>query len=196
MQSITGIAEGIGSGAQLGSAIGGPVGAAVGAGAGALVGLVGKKGKKAEMTSFTDFDEGTLGTGLIGAFKNRKLRKRRNEIRVNAFRNREAIAGTERLRNDFNEDNTEVDTDVFEYGGSVPSSLAYVDDGELIQTPDGSVSKVPEQGQPTDSNLVDLPEGSRVLSNTLKVPGTSKTFAELGDKIMTKRKSKGNDIYA
>ncbi len=196
MQSITGIAEGIGSGAQLGSAIGGPVGAAVGAGAGALVGLVGKKGKKAEMTSFTDFDEGTLGTGLIGAFKNRKLRKRRNEIRVNAFRNREAIAGTERLRNDFNEDNTEIDTDVFEYGGSVPSSLAYVDDGELIQTPDGLVSKVPELGQPTDSNLVSLPEGSRVLSNTLKVPGTSITFAELGDKIMTKRKSKGNDIYA
>lgn len=196
MQSITGIAEGIGSGAQLGSAIGGPVGAAVGAGAGALVGLVGKKGKKAEMTSFTDFDEGTLGTGLIGAFKNRKLRKRRNEIRVNAFRNREAIAGTERLRNDFNEDNTEIDTDVFEYGGSVPSSLAYVDDGELIQTPDGLVSKVPELGQPTDSNLVSLPEGSRVLSNTLKVPGTSITFAELGDKVMTKKESKGKDVFA
>lgn len=196
MQSITGIAEGIGSGAQLGSAIGGPVGAAVGGAAGAVVGLIGKKGRKAGMTSFTDYDEGTLGTGLIGAFKNKKLKRRRREMRINAFQNREAVAGTERLLNDFNEDNTEVDTDVFEYGGSVPSSLAYVDDGELIQTPDGSVSKVPEQGQPTDSNLVDLPEGSRVLSNTLKVPGTSKTFAELGDKIMTKRKSKGNDIYA
>lgn len=196
MQSITGIAEGIGSGAQLGSAIGGPVGAAVGGAAGAVVGLIGKKGRKAGMTSFTDYDEGTLGTGLIGAFKNKKLKRRRREMRINAFQNREALAGTERLLNDFNEDNTEVDTDVFEYGGSVPSSLAYVDDGELIQTPDGSVSKVPEQGQPTDSNLVDLPEGSRVLSNTLKVPGTSKTFAELGDKIMTKRKSKGNDIYA
>lgn len=196
MQSITGIAEGIGSGAQLGVAIGGPVGGVIGGAAGAVVGLIGKKGRKAGMTSFTDYDEGTLGTGLIGAFKNKKLKRRRREMRINAFQNREALAGTERLLNDFNEDNTEVDTDVFEYGGSVPSSLAYVDDGELIQTPDGSVSKVPEQGQPTDSNLVDLPEGSRVLSNTLKVPGTSKTFAELGDKIMTKRKSKGNDIYA
>lgn len=196
MQSIAGIAEGAGSGAQLGMTIGGPVGGLVGGIAGAAAGLIGKKGKAAEMTSFTDFDEGTLGTGLIGAFKNRKLRKRRAAIKLNAFQNREAVAGTERLANEFNEDNTEFDTDVFEYGGNVPSSLAYVDDGELIQTPDGSVSKVPEQGQPTDSNLVNLPEGSRILSNTLKVPGTNKTFAELGDKVMTRKKSKGKDIYA
>lgn len=196
MQSLTGIAEGVGSGAQLGMTIGGPVGGLVGGIAGAAVGLIGKKGKAAEMTSFTDFDEGTLGTGLRGAFRNRKLRRRRAAIRLNAFQNREAVAGTERLANEFNEDNTEFDTDVFEYGGKVPSSLAYVDDGELIQTPDGTVSKVPEQGQPTDSNLVNLPEGSRILSNTLKVPGTNKTFAELGDKVMTRKKSKGKDIYA
>lgn len=196
MQSIAGIAEGAGSGAQLGMTIGGPVGGLVGGIAGAAVGLIGKKGKAAEMTSFTDFDEGTLGTGLRGAFRNKKLRRRRAAIRLNAFQNREAVAGTERLANEFNEDNTEFDTDVFEYGGRVPSSLAYVDDGELIQTPDGTVSKVPEQGQPTDSNLVNLPEGSRILSNTLKVPGTNKTFAELGDKVMTRKKSKGKDIYA
>lgn len=196
MQSLTGIAEGAGSGAQLGMTIGGPVGGLVGGIAGAAVGLIGKKGKAAKMTSFTDFDEGTLNTGLRGAFGNKKLRRRRAAIRLNAFQNREAVAGTERLANEFNEDNTEFDTDVFEYGGKVPSSLAYVDDGELIQTPDGTVSKVPEQGQPTDSNLVNLPEGSRILSNTLKVPGTNKTFAELGDKVMTRKKSKGKDIYA
>lgn len=196
MQSIAGIAEGAGSGAQLGMTIGGPVGGLVGGIAGAAAGLIGKKGKAAEMTSFTDFDEGTLDTGLRGAFRNKKLRRRRAAIRLNAFQNREAVAGTERLANEFNEDNTEFDTDVFEYGGNVPSSLAYVDDGELIQTPDGTVSKVPEQGQPTDSNLVNLPEGSRILSNTLKVPGTNKTFAELGDKVMTRKKSKGKDIYA
>lgn len=196
MQSITGIGEGLASGAQLGMSIGGPIGGIVGGIAGAATGLIGKKGKKASMTSFTDYDEGTLGTGLIGAFKNKKLRKRRAAIRLNAFQNREAMAGTERLANEFNEDNTEFDTDVFEYGGNVPSSLAYVDDGELIATPDGQVNKVPEQGQPTDSNLINLPEGSRILSNTLKVPGTNKTFAELGDKMMAKKKSKGKDIYA
>lgn len=197
MQSLSDIASGIGSGAQLGSAIGGPVGGAIGGAAGALIGAIGRKGKKAAMTSFTDYDEGTLNTGLRALFKgNRRLRAERARIRTNAFQNREGVAGTERLLNEFNENNTEIGTNTFQYGGGVPTSLAYVDDGELIQTPDGSVSKVPEQGQPTDSNLIDLPEGSRVLSNTLKVPGTSKTFAELGDKTMTKRKSKGNDIYA
>lgn len=196
MQSISGIGEGLASGAQLGMSIGGPIGGVIGGAAGAVTGLVGKKGKEASMTSFTDYDEGTLGTGLIGAFKNRKLRKRRAAVRLNAFQNREGVAATERLLNEFNEDNTEFDTDTFEYGGSIPSSLAYVDDGELIATPDGQVSKVPEQGQPTDSNLINLPEGSRILSNTLKVPGTNKTFAELGDKMMAKKKSKGKDIYA
>lgn len=196
MQSISGIGEGLASGAQLGMSIGGPIGGIIGGAAGAVTGLVGKKGKEASMTSFTDYDEGTLGTGLIGAFKNRKLRKRRAAVRLNAFQNREGVAATERLLNEFNEDNTEFNTDTFEYGGSIPSSLAYVDDGELIATPDGQVSKVPEQGQPTDSNLINLPEGSRILSNTLKVPGTNKTFAELGVKMMAKKKSKGKDIYA
>ncbi len=196
MQSIAGIGEGLANGAQLGMSIGGPIGGVIGGAAGAVTGLIGKKGKEASMTSFTDYDEGTLGTGLIGAFKNRKLRKRRAAVRLNAFQNREGVAATERLQNEFNEDNTEFDTDTFAYGGYNPASLAYVDDGELIATPDGQVSKVPEQGQPTDSNLINLPEGSKVLSNTLKVPGTKKTFAQLGEQMMAKNKSKYNDRFA
>lgn len=196
MQSIAGIGEGLASGAQLGRSIGGPIGGVIGGAAGAVTGLIGKKGKEASMTSFTDYDEGVLGTGLIGAFKNRKLRKRRAAVRLNAFQNREGVAATERLQNEFNEDNTEFDTDTFAYGGYNPASLAYVDDGELIATPDGQVSKVPEQGQPTDSNLINLPEGSKVLSNTLKVPGTKKTFAQLGEQMMAKNKSKYNDRFA
>lgn len=196
MQSISGIGEGLASGAQLGMSIGGPIGGVIGGAAGAVTGLIGKKGKEASMTSFTDYDEGTLGTGLIGAFKNRKLRKRRAAVRLNAFQNREGVAATERLQNEFNEDNTEFDTDTFAYGGYNPASLAYVDDGELIATPDGQVSKVPEQGQPTDSNLINLPEGSKVLSNTLKVPGTKKTFAQLGEQMMAKNRSKYNDRFA
>lgn len=196
MQSITGIAEGIGAGAQLGSAIGGPVGSIVGGAAGAVTGLIGKKGKKAGMTSFTDYDEGTLGTGLIGAFKNKKLRRHRAAVKNNAYLNRQAVVGTENLANQWNEENADYDTNTFEYGGSNPVSLAYVDDGELISTPDGTVSKVPEKGQPTDSNLVNLPEGSKVLSNTLKVPGTNKTFAQLGEQIMAKNKNRNNDRFA
>jgi len=78
----------------------------------------------------------------------------------------------------------------------MPTSLAYVDDGELISTPDGTISKVPELGRPTDSNLVQLPGGSKILSDKLKVPGTKKTFAQVGEEIMATKKSKFNDIYA
>ena len=195
MQSLQGVAKGIGTGAQIGMTFG-PMGAAIGAAAGALTGLVGKKGKEAGMTSFTDYDEGTLGTGLIGAFSNKKLRRRRKQVKMNALNNRAAVAGTEYLQNEYAEDNAGADINSFAQGGNIPSSLAYVDDGELISTPDGSVSKVPEEGKPVDQNLVSLPEGSRVLSNTLKVPGTKKTFAQLGEEMMTKKKSKFNDIYA
>lgn len=195
MQSIQGVAKGIGTGAQIGMNFG-PMGAAIGAAAGALTGLVGKKGREAGMTSFTDYDEGTLGTGLIGAFSNKKLRRRRRQVKMNALNNRAAVAGTEYLQNEYAEDNAGADINSFAQGGNIPSSLAYVDDGELISTPDGSVSKVPEEGKPVDQNLVSLPEGSRVLSNTLKVPGTKKTFAQLGEEMMTKKKSKFNDIYA
>ena len=195
VQSLQGVAKGIGTGAQIGMNFG-PMGAVVGAAAGALTGLVGKKGREAGMTSFTDYDEGTLGTGLIGAFGNKKLRKRRRQVKINALNNRAAVAGTEYLQNEYAEDNAGADINSFAQGGNIPSSLAYVDDGELISTPDGSVSKVPEEGKPVDQNLVSLPEGSRVLSNTLKVPGTKKTFAQLGEEMMTKKKSKFNDIYA
>jgi hypothetical protein len=74
--------------------------------------------------------------------------------------------------------------------------MAYVDDGELINTPQGQILEVPEEGKPTDSNLVNLPEGSRVLSDTLKVPGSKETFAQMGKRLMSKQKTKGKDIYA
>jgi hypothetical protein len=56
--------------------------------------------------------------------------------------------------------------------------------------------EVPEKGRPTDSNLVNLPEGSRILSDTLKVPGTKETFAQMGKRMMSKKNSKAKDIYA
>lgn len=182
----------IGKGAAMGFNVGGPIGAIVGAG----IGAIGSKGEKASMQSFTDYDEGTLGTGIIGAFGNKRLRRERNRIKVNAYNNRAAVQGTNDLENRYAMDYGYLDTNAFAQGGAVPSSLAYVDDGELIQTPDGSVNQVPEKGQPLDNNLVQLPEGSRILSNTLKVPGTKKTFSELGEKMMTKRRSKGKDKFA
>lgn len=186
-QSVSDIA----SGAATGYKVAGPIGAAVGAG----IGLIGRSGEEARMTSFTDYDEGSLGSGLIGAFGNRKLRRKRAAIKKNAYSNRAAVQGTNYLQSEAYEDMIGMNTDTMANGGT-SSSLAYVDDGELIQTPDGSISKVPENNKPTDSNLVSLPEGSRVLSDKLKVPGRKETFAQLGEKMMAKKKSKYNDRFA
>lgn len=186
-QSVSDIASGAATGFQ----VAGPIGAAVGAG----IGLIGRSGEEARMTSFTDYDEGSLGSGLIGAFSNRKLRRKRAAIKKNAYSNRAAVQGTNYLQSEAYEDMIGMNTDTMANGGMSPS-LAYVDDGELIQTPDGSISKVPENNKPTDSNLVSLPEGSRVLSDKLKVPGRKETFAQLGEKMMAKKKSKYNDRFA
>lgn len=188
------VAQSIGditSGAATGFKVAGPVGAAVGTG----VGLIGRSGEEAKMTSFTDYDEGSLGSGLIGAFGNRKLRRKRAAIKKNAYSNRAAVQGTNYLQSEAYDDMIGMNTDTMANGG-MSSSLAYVDDGELIQTPDGSINKVPENNKPTDSNLVSLPEGSRVLSDKLKVPGRKETFAQLGEKMMAKKKSKYNDRFA
>lgn len=188
------VAQSIGditNGAATGFKVAGPVGAAVGAG----IGLIGRSGEQARMTSFTDYDEGSLGSGLIGAFGNRRLRRKRAAIKKNAYSNRAAVQGTNYLQSEAYDDMIGMNTDTMANGG-MSSSLAYVDDGELIQTPDGSISKVPENNKPTDSNLVSLPEGSRVLSDKLKVPGRKETFAQLGEKMMAKKKSKYNDRFA
>lgn len=186
-QSVSDIASGAATGFQ----VAGPIGAAVGAG----IGLIGRSGEEARMTSFTDYDEGGLGSGLIGAFGNRRLRRKRAAIKKNAYSNRAAVQGTNYLQSEAYDDMIGMNTDTMANGG-MSSSLAYVDDGELIQTPDGNISKVPENNKPTDSNLVSLPEGSRVLSDKLKVPGRKETFAQLGEKMMAKKKSKYNDRFA
>ena len=185
-----------GTGAALGSVIPGigtAAGAVLGATAGVLTsGLSG--GQDAQMTSFTDYDEGKLA-GFLRPGKRRKQKRLRENYKQQAYLNRAAVTGTEDLRNDFYEEYGNMGTNTFANGG-ITNQLAYVDDGELIASPDGTVSKVPEKGNPTDSNLVSLPEGSKILSNTLKVPGTKKTFAQVGKEMMATKKSKFNDIYA
>lgn len=196
-QSSADVSQGASAGASMGSSFGGPLGALIGAGIGTTIGLIGRKGREAEMTSFYTYDEGTLGTGLIGAFSNRKLKKTRDRIKRQAEGNRLALGRSQELAADYAQE-SDSSTDIFSYasGGVIPNSLVYADDGELIKTPYGDISQVPEQNNPTDSNLLNLPEGSKILSDTLKVPGTKKTFAEAGKKIMNTKKSKYNDKYS
>lgn len=192
-QSIQNVVGGAATGAKMGSAFG-PVGAIVGGVAGLGVGLIGKKGKVTEQGFYED-PTMTLGTGILGARQNKKLRREYKRLKVKAANHRIGAQAGSLVDQEIAE-TYDQDVQTMAYGGQIPTSLAYVDDGELISTPDGNMLEVPEKGRPTDSNLVDLPEGSRILSDTLKVPGTKETFAQMGKRMMSKKKSKAKDIYA
>lgn len=192
-QSIQNVIGGAATGAQMGS-VAGPVGAIVGGAAGLATGLVGKKGKISGGGFYED-PTLTLGTGIRGAISNKGLKRRYEAAKTLAGQHRIGASIGAQAQQEWDED---YDQNVYtmEFGGQIPSSMAYVDDGELINTPQGQILEVPEEGKPTDSNLVNLPEGSRVLSDTLKVPGSKETFAQMGKRLMSKQKTKGKDRYA
>lgn len=193
-QSVQDVFSGIGAGATAGAAFH-PIGAGIGAGVGALTGLIGRKGGVDE-AGFYDDPNLRLNTGLRGMFGgNRSLRRKHKELKGLAQGNRFALSN----RTDINQrwaeeydDNVQTFVD-----GGIVNKQAYVDDGETISTPNGDILSVPEQGNPTDSNLVNLPVGSKILSDTLKYPGTNKSFAEISKELMSKKKKNvSNDKYA
>ena len=193
-QSISDIGQGMSSGMQVGSMFG-PVGAGIGAAAGTVLGAIGKSGGIEQTEGFTEDNKYTLSTGLKGLFGNSKLKRKIAQDKRNIADNRFAVAATERMQNEYAQDNT-TNAYSFANGGIMPSDLAYVDDGEVIKTPNGNINYVPEEGKPTDSNLVNIPGGSTILSDKIKVPGTNKTFAEVAKKNMSKRISKNKDRFA
>lgn len=131
----------------------------------------------------------------IGSIFGRRQAKRAAERRRQYTNNyQQGVDMTNDLIGDYYSENPTAYT--FAQGGSTSSVTAYVDDGEVIQTPDGDIYNVPDEGKPTDSNLVNLPEESKVLSDTLKVPGTKTTFADMANKLIKPRKTKGNNVFA
>lgn len=191
-ESVQSVFKGAATGAKMGAALG-PVGAVVGGIGGAVVGSIGKSGK-VQVNGFYEDPTLTLGTGFKGAVQNKGLREKYRREKERVLGNRFALQNSALLNADWNE-TYDQSVDTMAYGGTT-SSIAYVDDGELINTPDGNILEVPEEGKPTDSNLVNIPEGSRILSDTLKVPGSKETFAQMGKRMMSKKKSKGKDKYA
>lgn len=193
MATVSNITSGAAAGAKIGSAFG-PLGTAAGAAIGALPGIIGHSAKVTNPLGFTE--EAYISDYGSGLFAHRgRARRKRDKINAAVRQNVVAQQNTTRLQDEYSQDDTS-DAYSFAEGGKSPFNLAYVDDGELISTPDGNITKVPEEGKPTDSNLVNLPGGTRILSDTLKVPGTNKTFAQLGEEFMTKRQSNGTDKYA
>ena len=165
---IGGLLGSAGSMAGTGMAVGGPVGAAIGGGLGLITG----------------------GIGLINKNKQKKRAERRQR---NILNQQYADATTSAMMEDYYGENQLANT--FAMGGIMPQSLAYVDNGELIKTPDGTIKEV-TAGNPsiTDNVLTHLPAGSKILSDKLTVPGTNKTFAQMGRGLQ--KRSKGNDMFA
>lgn len=186
--TAAGVIGGIGSGAAMGASIGGPWGAVIGGAIGGITSSIGSGGSVNEQTG-----EYELPSGIAGLFGHSKsyIRNKAGRIKngIQARQMSEQVAADYYQENGYNELS-------LSKGGVVPSTMAYLDDGEMLRMPDGTIGSIPEEGKPTDSNLLNVPVGTQVLSDKLKVPGTNKTFAEMGKKLMKKNKKKVNNIYA
>lgn len=186
--TAAGVIGGIGSGAAMGASIGGPWGAVIGGAIGGITSSIGSGGSVNEQTG-----EYELPSGIAGLFGHSKsyIRNKAGRIKngIQARQMSEQVAADYYQENGYNELS-------LSKGGIVPSTMAYLDDGEMLRTPDGTIGSIPEEGKPTDSNLLNVPVGTQVLSDKIKVPGTNKTFAEMGKKLMKKSNKKANNIYA
>lgn len=152
-----------------------------------ITGIIGTKGSVDPVTG-----EITKGTGIRGRRNRKKLIQQSGIVKNNIA----AAENSQQLAADYYQENGYNDVTMVADGGIIPNTLAYLDDGELIRTPDGSINEIPEEGKPEDSNLMNVPVGTQVLSDKLKVPGTNKTFAQKGKEIMKTNKYKGKDRYA
>lgn len=186
--TAAGVIGGIGSGAAAGASIGGPWGAVIGGAIGGITSGMGSGGSVNEQTG--EYQDPSGIAGLFGHSKS-YIRNKAGRIKngIQARQMSEQVAADYYQENGYNELS-------LSEGGVVPSTIAYLDDGEMLRTPDGTIGSIPEEGKPTDSNLLNVPVGTQVLSDKIKVPGTNKTFAEMGKKLMKKSNKKANDIYA
>lgn len=186
--TAAGAIGGIGSGAAMGASIGGPWGAVIGGAIGGITSVMGSGGSVNEQTG--EYQDPSGIAGLFGHSKS-YIRNKAGRIKngIRARQMSEQVAADYYQENGYNELS-------LSKGGVVPSTMAYLDDGEMLRMPDGTIGSIPEEGKPTDSNLLNVPVGTQVLSDKLKVPGTNKTFAEMGKKLMKKSKKKVNNIYA
>lgn len=172
-----------GSGADIaGSALGGAakgasVGSAILPGIGTAVGGV----------------VGGVGNLVSAIFRKNAINKQKR-IKANAKEIAMGKGNAATLEQKYWDDNSLAYT--FENGGILPD-LAYVDNNEVIRDDSGNIIQVPNSKPGTDNHLIDASNLESVLSDRIKRPGTNKTFAQEGKKLvnMTKR-SKGKDRFA
>lgn len=185
------ITNGIAGGLEtVGSAFG-PLGSVVGKAAGMLTKGIGALVGTSDSVN-TDTGEYTKGRGIKGRRSRARVQDQWRRVNQGISDYTLSSIVAENAANQYGEN----DYSLAATGGVIPTTSAYLDDGELVRTPSGQIAEIPEQGKPTDSNFMEVPVGTQVLSDKLKVPGTNKTFAEVGKKYMKKDDNKSGDVYA
>lgn len=161
---------GLGTGAATGMTVGGPIGAAIGG----AVGLAG---------------------GLVSYFNRRKKLREAERRKQAADKQMFGEAITANMQDEYYENNPSF-TFAMANGGILPD-LAYVDNNEIIRDDNGNIMQVPNNKQGTDNHLINASTLDSVLSNRLKRPGTNRTFAQEGKRLMNMtNKTKGSDRFA
>lgn len=136
---------------------------------------------------------GGVGNLVSSIFRKNAINKQKR-IKANAKEIAMGKGNAATLEQKYWDDNSLAYT--FENGGILPD-LAYVDNNEVIRNDSGNIIQVPNSKPGTDNHLIDASNLESVLSDKIKRPGTNKTFAQEGKKLvnMTKR-SKGKDRFA
>ena len=136
---------------------------------------------------------GGVGNLVSSIFRKNAINKQKR-IKANAKEIAMGKGNAATLEQEYWDDNSLAYT--FENGGILPD-LAYVDNNEVIRDDSGNIIQVPNSKPGTDNHLIDASNLESVLSDRIKRPGTNKTFAQEGKKLvnMTKR-SKGKDRFA
>lgn len=138
---------------------------------------------------------GAIGAagGLFGASKRRKaLREKR---RREEYQKDYAIARantSSAMADYYSSYNTAM---TMKEGGEVDYSPVYLNDGETVVHPDGSVKRIPKKGRKTDSVLSIEPVGSYVFGGVVD-PDTNKTYADMAEEIFKPTKGGSNGKYA
>lgn len=136
---------------------------------------------------------GGVGNLVSGIFRKNAINKQKR-IKANAKEIAMGKGNAATLEQKYWDDNSLAYT--FENGGILPD-LAYVDNNEVIRDDFGNIAQVPNSKPGTDNHLIDASNLDSVLSDKIKRPGTNKTFAQEGKKLVNMTKgSKGKDRFA
>lgn len=178
--TIQGVSETGSTGDFVGSGLSG---AASGAAAGAALGPVGAIGGAVV----------GLAGGLFGASSRKREQRRAQRQARNQAAFHGALRGTNEAISDYYDEYGY--GNAFEKGGSTGYSPVYLNDGETIVHPDGTVKRIPKKGRKVDSVLSMEPVGSLVFGGVVD-PDTGVSYSDMAENMLKPTKKNSNDMYA